>query len=309
MLFHEIYGSYFNVVAAVLAEACETELTDRRLTEIVREKAFAESTVSLRSALKDGSWPLLDKAGRSVMHHKPTMPLTTLQKRWLKSLLSDPRIALFSPCADGLEEVRPLYAPDTFVFFDRYTDGDPYSDLQYVGTFRMALRAIREGRKMKIAYHGAKGLRRVLVCRPYRMEYSPKDDKFRLLCAGERRIHTVNMARIRGCELLEKAENMPQKLPREQKRELTLRLLDERNALERVLLHFSHFEKETHREEDGSYRLKLIYDREDETELLIRVLSFGPVLQVTAPEQFRELVHERLQSQLKWQQKSKEDEQ
>ena len=97
MLFSEIYGSYFNVVAAILSEASDGKLTDRRMTELVREKAFAESALTIPAALKSGAWPLLDQEYHSVLHHKPTMPLTTLQKRWLKALLSDPRIALFEP--------------------------------------------------------------------------------------------------------------------------------------------------------------------------------------------------------------------
>ena len=74
-------------------------------------------------------------------------------------------------------------------------------------------------------------------------------------------------------------------------------LHDERNALERVLLHFSHFEKETQKLDDRLYQIKLRYDKDDETELLIRVLSFGPVLEVVAPDAFIELIRERLNKQ------------
>ena len=86
-------------------------------------------------------------------------------------------------------------------------------------------------------------------------------------------------------------------LPEECTCELTMLLHDERNGLERVLLHFSHFEKETLRLEDKLYQIKLRYDKEDETELLIRVLSFGPVLEVVAPEAFINLVMDRLAKQ------------
>ena len=60
MLFSEIYGSYFNVVAAVLSEAAEKTLTAGKLTSIVQEKAFAESVLSIPAALQSGAWPLLD---------------------------------------------------------------------------------------------------------------------------------------------------------------------------------------------------------------------------------------------------------
>ena len=75
--------------------------------------------------------------------------------------------------------------------------------------------------------------------------------------------------------------------------------MDERNALERVMLHFSHLEKETRRLEDGRYEVRLTYESEDETEILIRILSFGPMLEVVAPQDFRDKVRERIEKQMK----------
>ena len=206
MLFSEIYGSYFNVVAAVLAEAAEGCLTEGCLTELVQEKAFAESVLTIPAALKSGDWPLLDKNLAPVLRHKPTMPLTTLQKRWLKALLLDPRIALFAPDAGGLEDVEPLYTPETFVWFDQYADGDPYGDEGYVRCFRTVLQAVREKRRLKIRFHSRTGARHWITCIPYRLEYSAKDDKFRLLAADTRRDSVINLARVESCQLLEKSE-------------------------------------------------------------------------------------------------------
>lgn len=297
MLFSEIYGSYFNVVAAVLAEASGGNLTERKMTELVREKAFAESALTIPSALRTEAWPLLDKEYRSVLRRKPTMPLTTLQRRWLKALLSDPRIALFAPDTAGLEDVDPLYVQGTFVFFDRYADGDPYGDPVYIACFQTVLRAIRERRKLRIRFHGHSGVRHSLECVPYRLEYSAKDDKFRLLAAGVRQLNTINMARVRSCDLLEFYDAKSVALPHERAEELVMTLHDERNGLERVLLHFSHFEKETVKLDNRLYQIKLRYDRDDETELLIRVLSFGPVLEVKAPTAFIQLMRDRIRRQ------------
>lgn len=307
MLFHEIYGSYFNVVAAVLAEASEGRLTDQRMTALVREKAFAESALSIPAALKSGEWPLLDADRRTVIRHKPTMPLTTLQKRWLKALLSDPRIALFEPDTSGLEDVEPLYGQDTFILFDQYADGDPYEDPAYIACFRTVLRAIREKRMIRVRFRGHTGARHCIECMPYRMEYSVKDDKFRLLAARRHRSDTINIARICSCELLDEYDPKSAVLPEEHLEELTLLLHDERNALERVLLHFSHFEKETIKLDDWLYQIKLRYDKGDETELLIRVLSFGPVLEVKAPTEFIQLMRNRIQKQIGYTQRTVEE--
>lgn len=189
---------------------------------------------------------------------------------------------------------NPLY---TFVRFDQYADGDPYSDPNYVHCFRMVLRAIHENRKMRIRFHGHTGVRHSFVCNPYRLEYSEKDDKFRILVTGMRRMNTINMARIRSCELLEEYDPGAVTVPKGRLKALTLLLHDERNGLERVLLHFSHFEKETQKLDERLYRITLRYDQDDETELLIRVLSFGPVLEVVAPITFRQLMRNRIQKQ------------
>ena len=135
---------------------------------------------------------------------------------------------------------------------------------------------------------------------PYRLEYSAKDDKFRLLATGKRRLNTINMARVRSCELLDEYDPKAITLPGERQEELTLLLHDERNGLERVLLHFSHFEKETLKLDDRLYQIKLRYDKDDETELLIRVLSFGPVLEVKAPIEFIRLMKTRIRKQIEY---------
>ncbi|MBQ4607435.1 MAG: WYL domain-containing protein, partial [Clostridia bacterium] len=75
---------------------------------------------------------------------------------------------------------------------------------------------------------------------------------------------------------------------------IVLELTDERNALERVMLHFAHFRKTARKLEENRYELTVEYDRDDETELVIRVLSFGPFLKVVEPEAFVERIRERL---------------
>ncbi|BAK97706.1 hypothetical protein OBV_05080 [Oscillibacter valericigenes Sjm18-20] len=297
MLFSELYGGYFHAVAAVLKEAVAGTLTDQRMTEIIRGKAFAESVLTIPANLKNSTWPLLCKDNTTPLLNVPTMPLTTLQKRWMKALLLDPRIALFEPRAEGLEAVPPLFYPDTFVYFDQYNDGDPYEDAEYIDHFHTTLRALREHRKLKVWFRGHTGVRHSAECFPYRMEYSEKDDKFRLLTVGNRRCGVINMARLDSCELLEPYDPDLLHLPRRKTEALVLLLRDERNALERALLHFSHFEKETVRLEDRQYRITLRYEREDETELLIRVLSFGPMVQVISPDRFIALIRERLNRQ------------
>ncbi len=298
MLFHELYGSYFRAVAAILERACGGTLTRPDMTEMVRRYAFEESVLTIPAALKSGAWPLLTPELGTTLRNAPSTPLTTLEKRWMKALLADPRIRLFDPSPEGLEDVEPLYQPDTFVYFDRYTDGDPFEDAEYVQNFRTVLTALREQRLLKVRFRGHSGVRHSHICVPRRLEYSPKDDKFRLLADVRNRVLTVNMARLRRVEALEPYDPERLKPMRFPERHLVMELTDERNALERVMLHFSDLEKETERLDDRHYRITLRYRKEDETELLIRILSFGPMLRLLEPDDLVRQLRQRLARQM-----------
>ena len=297
MIFSEIYGSYYQAVSAILSRAVAGTLDERSLIEAVQHHSFGESVVTIPARLKDGSWPLLTTGMRTPLRHAPATPLTLLEKRWLKALLLDPRIRLFDPPAAGLEDVEPMFQPEDFVYFDRYGDGDDYDDPRYVAHFRLILRALREKRKLRVRFHGHSGLRHSYLCIPYRLEYSAKDDKFRLLTAHRGKPLTVNLSRIYGAELAEPWEEREYRQPREWEQTLVMEVYDLRNALERAMLHFSDLEKETEKLEEGRYRVRMRYRQSDETELLIRVLSFGPVLKVIEPAALVEQIKKRLERQ------------
>ncbi len=299
MLFEEVYGSYYQVVAQILAQAVRGELTPKGLTALAAERAFAESALTIPDKLRTGKWPLLKPDLTTPLRHVPTRPMTTLQKRWLKALLLDPRIALFQPSMEGLEEVEPLYRPEMLVYYDRYSDGDPYADPAYIDCGRAILRALREGRRLRVEFQSGKGRARTCICVPHHLEYSAKDDKLRLIALTRRKALTINLSRIGAVEVLGPFAPEERWEPESRRETLVLELTDERDALERVMLHFSHLEKETRRLDGKHYVVTLRYDAQDESELLIRVLSFGPLVRVVAPQRFIDLVRERLDMQQK----------
>ncbi|HML47809.1 MAG TPA: WYL domain-containing protein, partial [Clostridia bacterium] len=83
-----------------------------------------------------------------------------------------------------------------------------------------------------------------------------------------------------------------------EQRVLELEIMDERNAMERAMLHFSHLRKQAERVGEDRYRMFLWYSPEDETEMVIRVLSFGPMVRVVSPDRFRNQVIQRLRRQI-----------
>ena len=299
MIFSELYSVYYNAVARILKEACTRTLSRPALRKIVEQEAFGESLLTIEPAILDERWQLMNSEGTTMIRHVPTMPLTLLQRRWLKAISMDPRIRLFPDAVYNDPEVEPLFRPEDIDVYDRYTDGDPYGDEKYIRNFRLVLDAVREQAPLKIQADSPKGKINNYIILPERLEYSEKDDKFRLV-GHDAQNQTVNLARITRCERyngeMEDAGIAPAP---PQKAVVELELVDERNALERVLMHFAHFEKQAEKLGDERYKVSITYNRDDETEMLIRILAFGPVIRVVSPESFVMLIKDRLQRQKK----------
>lgn len=294
VLFHEIYSCYYHTVSKILSASVRGSLTESEMLTLIKEYAFAESHLAIIPALKNENWQLVDEKLQTPLVHQPSTGLTTLQKRWLKAISLDPRIRLFSVDFAILEDVEPLFTPEDYVVFDNYNDGDDYENEHYIRIFQALQKAIHAHKKVLIQYSSRKNNQRTISCTPYQFEYSEKDDKFRIRILGCRYANILNVSRIQECDILDE-EGIPLRESRNIISDyLILELLDERNALERVMLHFAHFEKEALRISEQKYRIKIYYERDDETEMLIRVLSFGPFVKVTEPEHFVDLIKKRL---------------
>lgn len=299
MIFSEIYSAYYHAVAHLVNKAIDGELNEKSACDIVCDTAFSESFVYIMNAIKSEEWQVIAKDFTTPLKHKASMPLTTLQLGFLKAISLDPRFALFADRIEGLDDVDPLYSAKDFYFTDMIQDGDPYNNEEYIGNFRTILQALKEKRKLSISFLSGKGYSHRNTYIPRKLEYSQKDDKFRLLCKGNYKLVVINLARIVSCELLDSYEDISLKPYYRKKNSVILEITDERNALERAMLHFANFEKETMQTGEKRYKMKLIYNGDDETEVLIRVLSFGPMVKVLGPKAFTDQIKQRLINQKK----------
>lgn len=297
MIFNEIYSAYYNTVAKIIASIINGNADEKTINKIIDENAFGESMLTVLPSLKGEKWQLVKADMTTPIQRIPTMPLTTIQKQWLKAISLDPRIKLFNIEFQGLEDVEPLFTSEDYCIYDKYMDGDPYEDEAYIQRFRTILSALNEKRPLKIQMVNRKGDIVSMTVMPQHLEYSEKDDKFRLINTGCRYGGIVNLVRIISCEKCGKIGYTPQHVSIESKESLTLRISDERNALERTLLHFAHFEKRVERIDEKRYLVHIKYNKSDETEMVIRILSFGPMVEVVEPEDFKKLIIDRLKSQ------------
>lgn len=348
-LFDKIYGCYYQAVRHILWEASSAPIGEAQMTELSMRYGYLESSLTILPKLTGGGWPLLQRytdggrplpqrdAGQktgatpdraqagsrpvytSRLLHPETLlpgrlPLTKLQRAWLKSLASDPRIHLFLTDQQirqldaWLAEDHPLYAQEDFYYFDQYQDGDDYRSLDYRGHFQLILRAIKEKKALCLAYENRRGEPQTFEAAPYQLQYSSREDKFRLRClrySGRAfcRDILLNVSRIKACHISRLPVPEGLTFPssgtgRSAAEPVVIQISGERNSLERCMLHFADHEKHTHFDEaTGTWICQIYHDPADETELLIQLLSFGPVIRILGPEPFLTQVRERVRRQ------------
>ncbi|WP_346355279.1 WYL domain-containing protein [Azotosporobacter soli] len=317
-LFSEIHSRYFFIISEVLKRAALAPLSADDIAALVAQLGFAETPLSLTLPLlgSDASgYCLLKEADglySPVSLNLPSQPLTTLQQRWLKTILADPRCALFLPAPlqqqlhDSLSEVAPLYDEEQVLALDRASDGDDYASPDYRSRFAVLLQAIQAKRVVLITYESGKGNRLSAYFAPYKLEYSQRDDKFRLIALRMRQqkarsLYKLNLSRITsvtetdwsappGLASAVQALRLPEPVE--------IEISNERNGFERIFTQLSSFERTSEfDEETQTCRMKIYYYEVDEMELLITLLSFGPVIRVLGPERFKTPFVERIAKQ------------
>ena len=327
-IFSEIYSCYYQVLRHLLCS--QDTLTIQDIRRLICGEGFEESLLSIIPKLEDGTWNLFEKDGtlyRSRLSSTFTTPVSDLEKSYLKALLSDPRIGLFleqeqlEALDKMLTSVTPLWRPEQFYYFDRFADSDPYEDKNYRNCFRTLLQAQKQNQYVDIDYNSPNGNRIHHHYIPARLEYSVKNDKFRLLAlkpshsavvSGSRheahtnrrmKLEILNVSRIQSVKLMPKTLSSPVDLDAMIQRSyykepLKLRIVNKRNALERAMLHFANYEKNTTKIDEDTYECLIYYNQNMETELLIEVMSFGPMLTVLENERFLNSLKARLQRQM-----------
>ena len=316
-LFSEVYGCYYTVVSRILGRATDG-LTRVEIEDLVNAGGFHESAFHLLPSLFSGEWRLLDEKDKryySRLDGKAKRPLSMLEKSWLKSLTEDPRIKLFlddkqlDELKVSLEGVAPLYQNDDFHTYGRHLDGDDFVSSEYASCFKTILQATKEHRPLLIGYESPSGTHTLQQYLPYKLSFSGRDDKFRLLCATYNKRHKklqrmiLNLARIKSVEVIDSSFDRYDELSALYKEALcaepvVLEISTQRNALERCMLQFASFERQTaYDSERDLYTCRIWYDSADEPELLINILSFGPTVKVVGPSRFLNQVKDRIHRQ------------
>ncbi|MDR0653205.1 MAG: WYL domain-containing protein [Synergistaceae bacterium] len=310
ILFHEMYNVYYRIVARLMKGAKNAPFSDADIRKSAQEFGFKETEMEFFTKLRNWNIPVFcrnDDGTYSAPLKFVPRPMSCLEKRWLASILDDERMMLFlddkeiERLKSWLGGAKPLYKKEDFEVVDGANDPDPYASPNYRKTFGTLLRALENKKSLQIHYRARNGNERVVTVEPTALQYSVKDDKFRLLCKGRygdgraRRI-VMNVSRIVAADVCDAMPPLGHCAEPETKTAVVI-LSGERDTPERAMMHFANYECVSYAREKDRIEMNIKYNAEDEKEVLIRVLAFGPQIRVLEPDSLVSMIKERLTRQ------------
>lgn len=222
------------------------------------------------------------------------LPLTAVELQWIENILKDKHAELFFTKEEISEILEKIPQSDLFdinkvICYNQFTDvSEMYDSDDYGKNFRTILWAINNQRKAMISYTNQYGKTNEDIYSPAFIEYSKRDDKFRVYTLNtDGNPCVVNLERINQISVcdedfdLEKASEHINSVRDNTKKEITVIFKDIYNIVDRILTEFSPWEKKCICQKDGTYIMNLSYDAADTMELVVRLLSYGPHLFVS----------------------------
>lgn len=232
------------------------------------------------------------KCEQNIDLYRDVVPLSTIEQRWLLTVINDSKFQLFFS-DEEINELRKLLKEfgqkvfplpmDKVVFFDRFHFSEKNTEREAT-VLATLLEGIYDQRTVRIKYHTMKKQVKIGIFKPIILEFSKRNNRFQGFFqeCGSEKIYTMNVSRIESVVETNNTfdyEKALQDLVSFREEDMTsfeVEFYNVRNMVDRILTEFSPWKKQcSHDAETGLYRLKIFYQKQDEIDLVIRLLSYG----------------------------------
>ena len=227
-------------------------------------------------------------------------PLTDLEAKWLLTLLDDNKAKMFF----GDEEITAVrntilkeknhispFKTESIVYFDRYYR---YCDIEAEGArLKTVIKAMNQARTLKIRYLSLHNNTVSGEFKPLAVEYSKRDDVFRVIlrAAVKNAPFTMVLGNIEEMTITDtrfdpaQAAEELEKTLQNNRKSVVIEFYDRRNLADRILSEFSPCEKIcSYDPETELYTLTVFYQRDDELEMVIRLMGYGSEISIKDTE-------------------------
>jgi len=216
------------------------------------------------------------------------MPLSSIEMQWMNNILHHPLAKCFltqDEIARLLERIpdNGLFDVNSPLLYDQFIDlDDILSTDGHAIAVSTLLAAIRENKKVALTYVSQYNRKSTWYCYPSHLEYSKRDNCFRLYALTEKKkVRVFNLERVQNVLIVDSGiakEEIAEKIvefERENERHLVVLFSERKNIPDKILTEFSPWKKSCIKAGKDKYRMSLVYDADDSREIVVRLLSYG----------------------------------
>lgn len=290
---------------------------DKLFNEIFSNNFRDMSKDIIECYCKEKNINLEERKMSHYIFYRDILPLTNLEKRWLKTILEDDKISYFLNeneivainnvlSAEG--EIR-RFDTESIRYYDRYGISD-FSKQNEKLLISSLLDAIDKKKFVHIKYQGLNNSSYENLYYPVIIEYSQRDNLFRgYFLAKNKEVFTLNIARIVDMYETEVSAqfsnedvaNFLKSVRKYREKKVIIEFYDVKNLPDRILTEFSPWKKEVvYDSATKLYRLTLYYDKSDKLEIVNRLMGYGKTICFANRE---DAIYKEIYSRIEQQQK------
>lgn len=316
-LHNSIHSRYYKIITMLLELLQVRDISLEDVKVAISSLGFDETEPYLLPRLidcncKDNYKLFINESNKIHSRLKdPTyVKLSNIEYQWLKTASKDSRFRLFFrddtyyKILHLLDEKEDLINDFIFENLDEYGNVDNFTDNTYITNFNTILYAIRDKKVLNISYINRRNKTTIGTYLPISLIYSMKENKFSLRAyrtsAKSNKKCILSLNGIKSIEVMD--IDVPQvgniSFITHKRKHVDIIISNNRNGFDRVFYQLATYERETEYDEiTGNCHMKLFYNSDYETELLITLISFGPIIKVIGPDKFLSQFRKRLQDQ------------
>lgn len=222
--------------------------------------------------------------------YRDVVPLSIIELRWLKTIIQDKKIRLFMSDSEiaVISALLKRYASTIFPlpmekvkFFDRFhfPEKSPRHKTTIITTL---LESIYDQKTVYIKYHTMKNKVIIGEFKPIVLEFSKRNNRFQGFFqeCNSNRIYTMNISRIETANETETSFDYASAedalIGFRKTTSVTVEFYDIHNTADRILTEFSPWKKHcTYDSKTNLYTLTIFYQKQDEVDIVVRLLGYG----------------------------------
>lgn len=309
-LFNDYKNRYYRCIQNIINGIYNGEKYTKKDIRAILQGAYLEDEIVLVKELVDGRFfDYEDDTASLMVGCDVPIRLNNLELAYLKMFVEDECFngvlddELLQKLKDKLEDVESL---DYNKFWKRENVdkfGDDIKDEEFREKIITLEKAILENKYIKYTSKNKKGeIFKDKIAYPYKIEYSIKNNRYRLVVFCDNRAIKINIDGIMELEILqEKTVTAEEKAQIENfinakkniSDPLVLKIEDNKNTLDRCFNLFSAYDKKYYYEGENLI-LNIYYHDFDKAEIIRDILSLGKSAVVLSPESVREEVIKRI---------------